>query len=92
MSTERFSDFGFAQQDEEDEDLGIMHEVCASCGETNRVLPPEGYKLTRMGERQRRALPRESTAAATDPVRIFREAYRMQGENERLDVAPFFMG
>ncbi len=75
MSTERFSDFGFAQQDE-DEDDGVMHEVCASCGETNRVLPPEGYKLTRMGERQRRALPRESMGEAQDPVSVFRESYR----------------
>ncbi len=85
MSTERFGEFGLAQQDE-DEDDGVMHEVCAACGETNRVLPPEGYQLTRVTG------PREATAAATDPVRIFREAYRMQGENERLDVAPFFMG
>ncbi len=91
MSTDRFSDFGLAQQDE-DEDDGIMHEVCAACGETNRVLPPKGYTLTRVGERRRRALSREATAAATDPVRIFREAYQVQGENERLDVAPFFMG
>ncbi len=91
MSTERFSDFGFAQQDE-DKDNGVIHEVCASCGESNRVLPPAGYKLTPVGERRRRALPRESAEAVVDPVRIFREAYRMQGENERLDVAPFFMG
>ncbi len=69
MSTERFSNFGLAQQDEdesgrygmgsshpraheadeEDEDEGVMHEVCGSCGETNRVLPPKGYKLQRLG-------------------------------------------
>jgi hypothetical protein len=29
---------------------GAMRYSCASCGETNRVMPPKGFRLARMGE------------------------------------------
>lgn len=46
--------YGMRSDEDEDEDEAgeprAMQYSCASCGETNRVLPPKGFKLARMGE------------------------------------------
>ncbi len=61
--------YGMRSDEDEDEGEGedeageprAMQYSCASCGETNRVLPPKGFKLARMGESARGADGLEGT-------------------------------
>ncbi len=36
----------------DEEEAGAMQYKCASCGEVNRVMPPKGFRLARLGEAQ----------------------------------------
>ena len=84
--------YGMRSDEANDEDESLLRHACASCGETNRVVPPTGFKLARPGEDEDEAAMhrvrytcgscgevnrvKTTLARESQAVRIFRDAYR----------------